>query len=282
MKTAVILPAAGAGRRFNGGDDGGDGPTKIELELVGKPAFLRAVELFVARPEVCEVLVAVHPDRLEAFRFRWGDRLQIHGVRVVAGGTVERWQTVARALAEVSAECTHVAVHDAARPMTSSALIDRVFAAAQQHAAVVPALPVADTLKRLEPASTEQAAEPDPLDAILGSAGKPTVQVQRVIETVPRANLAAVQTPQVFEIAVLRRAYAMIEQGKLDPANITDDASLIEALGEAVYAVAGEAANLKLTRAEDVELFEAILSRRQAAGNVERGRKQLFGDDDDE
>ncbi|MEX0655629.1 MAG: 2-C-methyl-D-erythritol 4-phosphate cytidylyltransferase [Phycisphaeraceae bacterium] len=286
MKTAVILPAAGVGRRFNGGDDAG--PSKVEMTLAGKAVFVRAIELFLRRPEVSDVLLAVHPEKLEAFALRWGDTLRFLGVRLVAGGTVERWETVAKALAEVPAHCTHVAVHDAARPMTSDALIERVFAAAATHDAVIPALPVTSTLKRVKELDTASEPPADPLDAILGDAGKaggdpggdPGAEVRQVVETVPRAGLVAVETPQVFAVGLLRRAYAQVSEGRFDAAGVTDDASLVEALGEPVYVVEGETENLKLTRAADVALCEAILAKR--AGDASQSRKRLFGDDDED
>lgn len=278
MKIAVILPAAGAGRRFNDGTPDADAnASKIEMELAGKPVFLRAIDLFLRRDEVSDVLLAVAPDKVEAFAARWGDTLRFHGVRIVAGGKAERWETVARALAEAPSHCTHVAVHDAARPMTSEALIERVFAAAAQYDAIVPGLAVTSTLKRVEPVEPDAgAAEPDPMDAIFGDAGKPAdAALQRVVETVPRAGLVAVQTPQVFKADLLRRAYAQIADGTLEPAGVTDDASLVEALGEPVHVVEGDAGNLKLTRREDVPLFEAIITRRDADEQAARSRRAL-------
>ncbi|MFA9479700.1 2-C-methyl-D-erythritol 4-phosphate cytidylyltransferase [Phycisphaerales bacterium AB-hyl4] len=277
MKTAVILPAAGAGRRFNDDTQAGQA-SKVELELAGKPVFLRSIDLFLRRDEVSDVLLAVAPDKVDAFTARWGDTLRFHGVRIVPGGTVERWETVTKALAEVPAHCTHVAVHDAARPMASDALIDRIFTAAAKHDAVVPGLAVTSTLKRVEAAAVDDEPEADPLDAIFGDVGKPTQPtLQQVVETVPRAGLVAVQTPQVFTVDLLRRAYAPIIDGKLDPAGVTDDASLVEALGERVYVVEGDAGNMKLTRREDVPLFEAIIARRDADEQAERSRRALRG-----
>ncbi|MFP4144245.1 MAG: IspD/TarI family cytidylyltransferase [Phycisphaeraceae bacterium] len=284
MKTAVIVPAAGLGRRFQQAG-GSEAPSKVEMELAGTAVFLRVINLFAGRSDVAQVLLAVHPERVEMFRLRWGDRLRFQGVDIVPGGTRERWETVGKALEYVRGGCTHVAVHDAARPLASSEMIDRVFAAALEHGTAVPGVAVPDTLKRVLEA--EEAAEAEPegelLDAILGGAGKPApAEVRRVVETVPRSDLVAVQTPQVFELGLLQRAYVEIEDGRLDPDGVTDDASLVEALGEPVVVVEGDPLNFKITRPQDAELAEALLARREARDAAERGRRELFGDEDEQ
>lgn len=287
MKVSVILPAAGSGTRFAAGASATNadiipgGASKIELDLGGKPVFMHALERFRKRRDVGQVVLAVPPGGLEDFRFRWGDKLGFMGVTLIAGGETERWQTVAKALDEVNDDATHIAVHDAARPLTSDALIDRVFSAAERFTAVIPGCDVGSTLKRVGgyEASTDDA---DPLDAILGSAGKSTVPVRPVLETVDRRQLVAVQTPQVFEVALLRRAYQQIAAGDVDTANITDDAQLIEAMGEPVHVVDGETSNLKITYPADAELARAVITMRTQSQAGELAKKRLFGDDDDE
>jgi len=279
MKISVILPAAGVGKRF-ASSAGGESRSKIELPLAGRPVFQRAIELFTKRSDVVQIILAVHPEQVEAFRFKWGDKLELLGVTLIAGGTVERWQTVQRALDALHADCTHVAVHDAARPLTSDALIDRVFAAGTVHDAVIPGSPVNATLKRVveaEPASDAS----DPLDAILGNAGKTLPAMRKVIETVDRANLVEVQTPQFYERALLLRAYAQISNDAA-ARGITDDAGLVERLGESVYVVDGEPTNLKVTRPDDMTLAEAIVNHRDAKAKSSLGAKRLFADLGDE
>lgn len=275
IQVAVILPAAGLGRRFA---EGAGGPSKIERDLAGKPAFLWAIDLFQGRRDVRQILLAVNPDQVETFRFRWAEQLEILGVQIVPGGRQERWETVLRALEAVDASCTHVAVHDAARPMTAPAMIDRVFSAAHDHPAVIPGVPASNTLKRV--GAPQAGASADPLDAILG--GAPMPGLQQVLETVDRAELVEVQTPQVFAVDLLRRAYQQIADGTLDGVGITDDASLVEALGEPVMVVEGDSANLKLTRPADAELITAVLEKRQAAAAKDRAAKRLFLDDDED
>jgi len=293
MQVSVIIPAAGHGERFN---QGRAGPGKIEWPLAGKPVLMHAADLFLHRDDVSQVLIAVPPDQLEHFQSTYGDRLGWLGGRIVAGGTTARWDTVRVALDSVDADCTHIAVHDAARPLTSQALIDRVFAAVRHYHAAIPAVDVANTLKRIEPTSDEEKADPhgaarsphepaDPLDALLGQGGaSQPPAVRRVVETVSRHNLRAAQTPQVFEAQLLHRAYAPLKESPSSDmaGSVTDDASLLEALGEAVYTTAGEATNFKLTTPADAELAEALLAARQSPGpsrqtrNVDEDEDDLF------
>ncbi len=285
MRVAVIIPAAGVGRRFRdaaaGGGGGASAASKLELDLAGRPVVLRAIDLFTTRSDVAQVIVAVDPEGIEDFTLRHGEALSFQGVRIVAGGKRERWETVMKALAAVEPDVTHVAVHDGARPLTSPKLIERVFAAAADHPAVIPGLPVSSTLKRV--AAVAPPAD-DPIDAILGDAGRDPLVKSRVAETVDRRDLVEVQTPQVFEVELLRRAYRRIEEGTVDPAGITDDASLVESLGgpeNAVVVVEGESTNLKITRPADAELAAALLTRIEQVNAQEAARRQLFGDDDD-
>ncbi|MEO0515388.1 MAG: 2-C-methyl-D-erythritol 4-phosphate cytidylyltransferase [Planctomycetota bacterium] len=197
-------------------------------------------------------------------------------VDLVAGGTVERWETVKLALDAVRPGATHIAVHDAARPVVSVKMIERVFAAAQRLPAVIPGLPVSSTLKKTGPEQDQSEAAIDPLDDILGAASHPTAAARPVLGTVPREDLVAIQTPQVFEIQLLRRAYAGAEQCP----GVTDDAGLVEALGETVHVVEGDPGNIKITHPGDAELAAALLAYRKHSVATQKVA-DLFGDDDD-
>ena len=276
MKMAVIIPAAGLGKRF--GQQGG--LTKIEMDLAGKPVFLWAVQRFVNRPEVGQVILAVHPERKDEFEFRYGDKLGFLGVKIIAGGERERWETVLKAMEAVAADCTHIAVHDAARPMPSESLISRVFEAAQRYAAVLPGMAVANTLKRVQVVQ-EAKAVADVADAILGGPASAGGEVKRIVATVDRASLVGVQTPQVFEAELLRRAYEPLAKGTHGGAGVTDDAGLVEAIGEPVYVVEGESTNFKITTPLDAELAGAWMEK-QAAAKAKRGARRIFADADDD
>jgi len=150
----------------------------------------------------------------------------------VAGGPT-RAASVRAGLAAVPAAAEIVLVHDAARPLADDALFDRVIDAVRAGAdGAVPGLPVADTIKRVDGA--------------------------RVVGTVPRDDLVAVQTPQAFRAACLRAAHAEGAEG-------TDDAALVEAAGGTVVVVPGESTNVKVTGPEDLALVEGLLARRSDA-----------------
>lgn len=265
---AVIIPAAGISRRFGQ-------LNKIEQDIAGRAVLVRAVELFAKRPHVEQIIVAVNPDAVDQFKFKWGDKLGFHGAVVVAGGKTERWETVQNALRAVKPTVTHVAVHDAARPLTSGRLIDRVFEAAQTYDAVAPAAPIVGTLKRVADLSDDEAPPADPMDAILGDAGSQTPYLKRVVETVNRTGLVEVQTPQVFKRDLLMRAYEQINAGAIDPVGLTDDTGLIEAMGRPVYLVEGESTNLKITHPDDLQLARAIHQTMSKQESVELAKNRF-------
>jgi 2-C-methyl-D-erythritol 4-phosphate cytidylyltransferase len=248
MKLGVIIPAAGASQRFGGKD-------KLNADLAGRPLLHRTVEVFVNH-ECCADIIVAGPadnDSFAEFRLRHGDKLGLLGVSLCQGGKEHRWQTVKAALEHVPDDCTHIAVHDAARVCASHQLLDRLFEAASKHDAVIPAVPVADTLKEVS-AKAIIDDDIDPLDAVLGSGSN--VTVRQVVKTVSRENLVGVQTPQVFKADLLRKAY---EQ---DDLSSTDDAGLIERLGEPVVVIEGDPMNIKVTRPNDLRLAMAILGLR--------------------
>ncbi len=229
----------------------------------------RTVELFTSRAEVALVVVAgpAQPEAMERFKLRHADRLALLGAKVCAGGAEHRWQTVRNALTQVpeGQGFTHVGVHDAARPCASAALIDRVLEAAERHPAVVPGTEVSDTLKRVDadPVVDEPA---DPLAGILGTQTGGS-KLRRVASTLDRSGLVAVQTPQVFRIELLRTAYAQADLTS------TDDAQLVERLGEPVLVVEGDRTNIKVTYPGDIDLARRILG---LSGPTERAAHKRF------
>jgi 2-C-methyl-D-erythritol 4-phosphate cytidylyltransferase len=222
---AVILPAAGKSSRF-----GDSKQKKIYADLDGRAVWLRAVEPFVTRDDVAQTIVAIAAEDRELFERRYRPSVAFLNITVIEGGA-ERYETIAKALDLVDPSCEFVAVHDAARPCLTPDLVESVFAAARLHGAAIPGLPVADTLKRVDPGS------------------------RQIVETVPRAGLYAVQTPQAFRRDLLVRAYAH----RANVPGITDDAQLVEALGHPIHVVDGSPFNLKITAAADLRLASALL-----------------------
>ena len=230
-KIAVILPAAGKSSRFHGKDK------KVFANIDGRAVWLRAAEAFVNRKDVAQTLVVIAPEDQELFKSRYGAHIGLLGIHIVLGGA-ERFDSVGNALARLDADIDLVAVHDAARPCVTAALIDTVFAAAAKTGAALLAVPVGDTVKR----GDDQG---------------------RVEATVSRKGLWLAQTPQVFRRDWLVDAYAR-RVALAGSENVTDDAQLLEAAGHTVYLVTGSAGNIKITTREDVSLAEAILKSRPA------------------
>lgn len=273
MKCAVIVPAAGASSRYT---SSGGLRHKLDEDLGGKPVLQRTVELFTKfdpREGSIGAIIVAGPAGDEAFadfKERHGDRLGLLGASMCRGGATHRWETVRNALALVPPDCTHVAVHDGARPCASLELLDRVFDAARRHPAVIPAIDVPDTIKRVRDTG-EAEVDDDPAAAILGAA--PKGRTVRVVEaTVDRAGLVLVQTPQVFEVGLLRRAYAQADLSS------TDDASLVERLaasgdpGARVVIVEGEARNIKITRAADLTFARQVMGLKEPEGRAAHKR----------
>ncbi len=258
FRLGVIIAAAGASRRFGG-------RSKLDEDLGGRPVLQRTVEMWMNRDEAAQVVVAgpIEPDGAwEEFSLRHADRLGLLGAQLCKGGKTHRYESVRNALEVMGDDITHIAVHDGARPCASGALLDRVLLAARKFPAVIPAVDLPDTIKRV--ASDEVKDEQvDPLADILGIGGPEGAggknRYRAVEETLSRERVVAVQTPQVFEAGLLRRAYA---QKNLES---TDDAQLVERLGERVVVVEGEVTNIKITRPSDMKIAMAVLGLKPAA-----------------
>ena len=230
---AVIIPAAGRSSRFGGMEK------KPFVSLDGRAVWQRTAEVFWARSDVSKVYLVIAPEDRDDFRTRFGHMIAFgyaEKVEVVTGGA-ERFESVANALARIPDSVPLVAVHDAVRPLVTSALVDAVVRAAEEHGAAMLAVPVADTLKQVDAESN------------------------RITATVPRAGVWQAQTPQVFRRDWLVEAYA--KRASLG-VPITDDAQLIEALGHAVVVVPGAPVNFKITTKDDLELADAVLKARAA------------------
>lgn len=264
MNVCLIIPAAGASSRYSAA--GGLRP-KLDEDLGGRPVLQRTIEMFVKHEDIGPLIGSVivagphNEEEFAEFRSRHGDRLGLLGATLVKGGPTHRYESVRTALALVPAATTHIAVHDAARPCTPIDVLSRVFEAAREHAAVVPAIELSDTIKRVDELD-ELAAAADPLDAILGVDASAKARLRVVIETVPRRGMYAVQTPQVFVADLLRRAYAQQDLAS------TDDAGLVERLGQRVVVVEGDTRNIKITRPNDLILARAILGAKSPEGRA--------------
>lgn len=227
VRVAAIVPAAGSGQRLGGGTP------KALRRIGGKTLLERSLSALAAHPAVVEVVVAVPAADVDAVAASMPDLgVPVH---VVPGGD-SRQASVAAALRATDPTCDVVIVHDAARPLVPGAVIARVVdAVASGAAAVVPGLPVVDTIKQTD------------------SGGL-------VVGTPPRHLLRAVQTPQGFRRDVLVAAHAQAASG----GTATDDASLVEQAGWPVLVVEGDPAAMKITGPDDLQRAEELLRRRAA------------------
>lgn len=220
--TWCILVAAGAGTRL-----GADRP-KAFAPLAGRPLLAESLERLDLSDWI-DAIVVVAPPGWEEPTILLAEELVASKVAAVVIGGETRADSVAAGLAEVPASALVILVHDAARPLVSDEVIERVIGGlADGSAGAVPGLAVSDTIKRVERG--------------------------RVLETVDRASLVAVQTPQAFVAERLRAAYA--ERGE----GATDCASLVEACGGTVTVVEGDQRLLKATTSDDLARIDAWLT----------------------
>jgi len=229
-RTAALIPAAGRGERL------GPGAPKALRDIGGVPMLVHAVKAIASCPAVGIVIVAAPAESVDAVTALLGQQDFPAEVHVVAGGDT-RVESVARALINLPDDVDVVLVHDAARPLVPEEVVASVVAAVRAgHDAVVPALPMTDTVKSVD-----------------GN--------EDVVATLDRSSLRSIQTPQGFRREILQRAHAIA-----DDEGVTDDAGMVEALGVTVHVVPGHEEALKVTRPFDVVVAEAILAKRRSYG----------------
>lgn len=221
-RTAAILLCAGRGERL-----GHDVP-KAMAPLAGRPLFSWSLETLQSCGGVDDIVVVGATRTLRELLSACG--LPSHKVIAWVEGGEERQHSVARGLAALPPECDLVAVHDCARALVTLEVIERAIAAAREHGAAIAAVPLADTLKRVEAGC--------------------------ITATPPRADLWCAQTPQVFRRDWLEAAHAQATSVA------TDDAALVEGAGHTVRVSAGDATNFKITTAADLAVAEALLASR--------------------
>jgi 2-C-methyl-D-erythritol 4-phosphate cytidylyltransferase len=238
---AVIICAAGSSSRFGGTKK------KPFVDVGGRAAFLRSLEIFAEREDVKRILLAISPEDEELVSVKWGASLSFYKAKLCFGGA-ERFETVAKALEQVGDDVDFVAVHDAARCCLKAEWIEECFSKAFETGAAILARGMTDTVKR--------------------------VKDSKIIETVDRSELWEVQTPQVFKKDILEKAYA--EMDKLDAEKISDDSQLVEASGVEVSVVETDSTNIKLTYGGDIAIAEAIIKTRSQ--KVKKGYQGPYGD----
>ena len=219
-KCGAVIVAAGSASRMGGID-------KVMAKLGGEPMILRTVRAFQNCEAVREIVIVTRPDLVIPIADLCHD---FHKVQAVIVGGDSRQASVKLGLSALSKKVKLAAIHDGARPLVSNSVIDRSIRAAHTYSAAAPAIPAKDTVK--------------------------VVQGGIVSTTPDRATLRAVQTPQVFDIDLLKAALARAEE-KGD--QVTDDCSAVELMGMSVRIVEGDERNIKVTTPMDLKIAELLL-----------------------
>jgi 2-C-methyl-D-erythritol 4-phosphate cytidylyltransferase len=202
--------------------------TPKQFMLLGdKPVLAHAIAAFRCVARFSEIVVALAADRIE----QWDELRRQYLVphHTVCTGGPTRFESVRNALVQLDPDCEYIAVHDAARPLTSGELILRALDTARTHGSAIPVIPLTDSVRR----ATDGGGSSYPED---------------------RATLRAVQTPQIFRADILRTAY-----GRAVGEGFTDDASVVESVGYTVMLCPGERRNIKITEPEDLIIAGALI-----------------------
>ena len=225
MTVLAIIPAAGAGVRM-----GGETPKQF-LSLDGVPIMVHTLRKFDLADCVDEIYVGLRHDDLERARTEIEREHFQKPVLLVVGGAT-RQQTVAAAIAEASSSTEIVVVHDAVRPFISREMIRQVIEAARKSGAAILGIPSVDTVKQVER--------------------------QTILGTIPRERIVLAQTPQAFRFEILKEAF---DRAQADGYEGTDEASLVERLGQSVTVLLGSDRNIKITKPSDLPLARLFITQ---------------------
>ena len=207
----------------------GPGQNRCYAKLKGREVFMRSLELFIAREDVCATVLAVPDDRAEQIKKKYGPHLAFASVKVVAGK--DHFSAVAAALAKIPAEADLIALHDAARPAVSAMQIDELIATAAKTGAAILAAPLHEIIKQVD-------------------------QDKKLTKALDSQNLWISQTPQVFSAQLLRDAYA--RRADLDQ-GFCDDADLLAAAGTPATVVTSSWRNIRIVTEDDLTVAGPIL-----------------------
>ena len=216
----AVIVAAGTASRMGGID-------KVMAPIGGEPMICRAARTFQNSEVIREIVIVTRPDLLEEISRLCRDYPKVKAV--IAGGKT-RQESVENGLAALSDKVKVAAIHDGARPLITEEVIDRAVRAGSTYGAAIPAVPVKDTTK--------------------------VVKGGLVASTPERSRLQAVQTPQVFDIDLLKAA---LQKAWDDEVTVTDDSGAVERIGMKVKVVAGDERNIKVTTPLDLKIAEVFL-----------------------
>lgn len=229
-RIGVVIVAGGKGVRMGGGT------TPKQFRFLGQlPILAHSINLFAEAEPTSEIVVVLPEVHVEYWK-NLASRFNVAKHTTVVGGE-QRFHSVRCGVEALSGDCELIAVHDGVRPMCSVELIDRALYCALSNGSAIPVVDVVDSFREVTPSGESQ--------------------------IVDRFKLRAVQTPQIFDAVMLRRAYKQ----PFDP-SFTDDASVVESIGERVYLCLGDRSNIKITTSEDIIFANALLDAIEAQSEV--------------
>jgi len=229
---SVIVPAAGSGKRM------GSNLNKQYMLLNSRPVLTYCLDIFEKSDFISEVIIVAHPEEVNYCKTKIVKEYNFTKVSQVIDGGAERQESVWKGLKCLGKDSTYVAVHDGARPLVTDTLLQELYAKVKQCGAVVPGVPVKDTIKTVDSNNT-------------------------ITSTPDRSSMVAVQTPQIFNYEILFHAYEKASELGIRG---TDDASLVEAFGTSVEVIPGDYRNIKITTAEDLLIARYFLMELKQGG----------------
>jgi 2-C-methyl-D-erythritol 4-phosphate cytidylyltransferase len=229
-KVIAIIPAAGMGKRM------GQAVSKQFLTLGDKPLLAHTLLVFQHAPEIDEIIPVLSKEEMEGCLRDVIERYQITKVNTLVVGGKERQDSVLHGLQKIGPDASVVLVHDGVRPFVTPDMISESVGFSKMGESIAVGVPIKDTIKEVDANKI-------------------------VLRTLDRRQLWAIQTPQVFPVQILRRAYEVSSKKKIYG---TDDASLVELAGGTVRVIMGSYENIKITTPEDLIVAEEILKRRLA------------------
>ncbi|HKL48061.1 MAG TPA: 2-C-methyl-D-erythritol 4-phosphate cytidylyltransferase [Desulfuromonadales bacterium] len=228
MKTIALIPAAGMGRRMKAGFN------KQYIQLNGRPILARTLALFEEHPRIDRIIVISPADEIDFCRTEIVERFGFTKVQALVAGGSERQHSVRNGLDACAAEAGDIVlIHDGVRPLLPAHLIDEVIDTSRRKGSCIVGVPVKDTVKCVENGT--------------------------IVSTPDRRTMWLAQTPQAFRFSLLDKAYRVAAAENLA---VTDDASVVEHLGEAVPIIEGSYRNIKITTSEDLTLARAFADER--------------------